>query len=99
MDGWFYDWQPSWEEGKMNSAYRLLKEYQEKTFMSRTLSDSFQGFDYRAYPETAEGINLEKIAVAIKLPGLHSRYLIGKNGQEPQESLRKRILKHLAKDE
>lgn len=72
----------------MNKAMKMLRKYQYDNFMTRTLSNSFDGFDHRAYPETATGINLDSIGRAIKiLP----RYY--KNEKwESCESFRKRIL-------
>lgn len=72
----------------MNTARKLLKHYQQQNFMSRTLSHDFRGFQYRAYPETAKGLDLDGIGRAIKILPRHF-----KNGKpESCESFRKRIL-------
>ncbi len=51
----------------MNRAKKLLIEYQQNNFPGRVLCDSFDGFDLRAYPETAEGKDLDKIGKAIRV--------------------------------
>lgn len=72
----------------MNTAKKLLKEYQRNKFSSRAIDDFYQGFEYKAYPETARGNYLESIGKALRILPAYNR-----NGvKEMEESLRARII-------
>jgi len=71
-----------------NEAKRRLKDFQEKIFKKKELSEKFQGFDLRAYPETAKGFDLDFLGIAIKV--FRNK---NKDGvDEMEESYRARIL-------
>lgn len=72
----------------MNKAQRSLREYQEKKFEAVILTSKNGGFDLRAYPETAEGVFLDRIGEAIEV----APRFIKEGGIESCESFRKRIL-------
>lgn len=72
----------------MNKAQRSLRDYQEKNFEGVVLTSKNGGFDLRAYPETAEGVFLDRIGEAIEV---EPRF-IKDEGRESCKSFRKRIL-------
>lgn len=76
----------------MNEAKERLLKFQSKVFKKRHLDKNFDGFDLRAYPETATGRDLDLIGIAIRIT---PRYKFG-DKEETCEAFRQRILHVLA---
>lgn len=72
----------------MNEAQRRLKDYQQKAFISRPIGGRYDGFDLRAYPETAMKVDLDYIGIAIRITPRMKK--------ESCEDFRKRVLLALA---
>ncbi len=72
----------------MNVAMVRLRKYQSERFDSRPISLSYDGFDRRAYPQTAEGRDLDLMAEAIKLEP--------REENESCDSFREKIILHLS---
>jgi len=78
---------------KTNIATERLHRYQKENFKSyrTTASGGEFDFDYRAYPETAEGVHLDGLAHGLIVNRAKIKGVI-----ESDESLRSRLINFLA---